>query len=78
MSWRLVRGVLLSDKVTRHDSEAKLECVMAAKCLVLRMGLDCRNMAIMLGENTVQGSSGCGGTRGREGCVGVVKIAGSI
>jgi hypothetical protein len=54
MSWRLVRGVLLSDKVTRHDSKAKLECVMAAKCLVLRMGLDCRNMAIMLGENTVQ------------------------
>jgi hypothetical protein len=53
-TWRLVRGVLLSDKVARHDSEAKLECVMAANCLVLRMGLDCRNLAIMLGEDTVQ------------------------
>ena len=52
--WRLVRGVLLSDKVARHDSEAKLECVRAANCLVLRMGLDYRNMAIMLGEDTVQ------------------------
>ena len=51
---RLLRGVLISDKVTRHDSEAKLNCVMAANCLVLRMGLDCRNLTIMLGEDTVQ------------------------
>ena len=53
-TWRLLSGVLLSDKVARHDSEARLECVRAANCLVLRMGLDYRNMAIMLGEDTVQ------------------------
>ena len=65
-SWRLVRGVLLSDKVDRHDSGAKLKCVMAANCLVLRMGLDCRNMAIMLGEDTVQAVIGVWGDK-REG-----------
>jgi hypothetical protein len=53
-TWRLVRGLLMSYKVARHYSEAKLECVMAANCFVLRMGLDCRNLAIMLGEDTVQ------------------------
>ena len=29
-TWRLLSGVLLSDKVARHDSEARLECVRAA------------------------------------------------
>ena len=27
---------------------------MAANCLVFKMGLDCRNLAIMLREDTVQ------------------------
>ena len=53
-TWKLVKEVLGSEKVARPDSEAKLECVMAANCLVPRMGLDCRDLAIALGEATVQ------------------------
>ena len=68
---RLLRGVLISEKVARYDSEAKLDCVMAANCFVLRMGLDCRNLTIMLGEETVQAVIGvwAGGQEGGWGAV---------
>ena len=77
-TWRLLIGVLLSDKVARHDSEARLECVRAANCLVLRKGLYYRNMAIILGEDTVQAVIRVWGGQegGRGGCTGVLKVAG--
>ena len=48
--WQCVSGILNSDL----GEQAKLECLRAANCLILRVGLDCRQLAVELGEKTIQ------------------------
>ena len=52
--WRVMRDVLLSDKMARHDSHTKLECLRAANCLVRSCCLEQRRECAQLGEDVTQ------------------------
>ena len=52
--WRLMTEVLLSEKIARHDSDAKLEFVRAANCLARSQCLHMRREAVQLGEKVIQ------------------------
>ena len=53
--WRVLESALTSQDFARADSEARLECVLAANAAMNTAGLECREAAVRLGEAAIRG-----------------------
>ena len=53
--WRVLESALTSLEFAKADSEARLECVLAANAAMNTAGLECREAAVRLGEAAIRG-----------------------
>ena len=53
--WRVLESALSSTQFARADSEARIECGLAANAAMITAGLECRDAAVRLGEAAIRG-----------------------